>query len=331
MTFSWPLALLGLLLVPLALVAYVLFERRREGEVARFGNPALFPNVVGSAPGWRRHVPVALLLLALTAMLVGVARPHASRSVPREEATVVLAMDVSFSMVAKDVSPTRLAAAEAAVRRFVERVPPSFRLGLVAFGTRAVVAAPATEDREVVRSALSALRPGQGTALGDAIGLSLEVAGRATGTRPAAPGTSSSGATGAPPAAVLLLSDGAQTQGRLRPEQAARRARRLGIPVYTVALGTPDGVVERPLANGFRERIRVPPDPETLRKVAEVTGGEFFAAPAAGRLSRVYEQLGSRLGHRRERQEITVAFAGASGLLLLAGGALSSLWFRRLP
>jgi Ca-activated chloride channel family protein len=321
MTFDSPLALLGLLLVPLAVVGYVVWDRRRAGHAARFATPALFPNVVARAPGALRHLPVAVLLVALAALVVGVARPHATISVEREEATVLLVMDVSRSMTATDVRPTRLVAARIAAERFLNRVPEKFRVGVVAFATRAQVASPPTQDRDVVLAALAGLRPGEGTALGEAIELSLKAAGNVRGERP----------NERPPAAVLLLSDGAQTQGDVEPLAAARRARELGIPVYTIALGTPDGVVERELPGGFTERVRVPPDPDTLRAVAATSRGEFFTATNDERLKNVYEELGSRLGHRDKRAEVTVAFAGGGLVLLLIGGALSAFLFRRLP
>lgn len=321
MSFGWPLALLGLALVPLLLAAYAVHERRRPSHVARFAQPALLPNLVARAPGSRRHLPVAVLVLGLAALLVALARPRAALSFPRREATIVLAIDVSGSMAATDVGPTRLAAARAAARRFLERVPDSFRVGVVVFATRAQVAAPATEDRDVTDAALASLRVGRGTALGEAISRSVDVARAVPGTRSRRP----------PPAAILLISDGKQTQGEVPPLRAAFGARVAHIPIYTIALGTPDGVVERPIPGGFRERRHVPPDPDTLRRIAAVTGGEFFAAADDERLSRVYDDLGTRLGHTTRRTEITVAFVGAGAILLLAAGAVSALWFRRLP
>jgi Ca-activated chloride channel homolog len=321
MTFQWPLALLGLLLLPLAVVAYALLDRRRSEHAARFASLALLPNVVAKAPGRLRHLPAVVLLVALAALLVGVARPHATVSVSREEATVILALDVSRSMTATDVRPSRLVAARLAAERFVKQVPEKFRIGIVAFATRAQVATPPTHDRAAIMAALASLEPGEGTALGEAIALSL----RAAGSVPSEDGGER------PPASILLLSDGAQTQGEVQPLQAARRARSLGIPIYTIALGTPDGVVERQLPGGFTERTRVPPDPETLRAVASTTHAQFFTAPDDERLREVYDELGSRLGHRDKRAEVTVAFAGGGMVLLLIGGALSSLLFRRLP
>jgi Ca-activated chloride channel family protein len=319
-TFQSPLALLGLLVVPLLVAAYVRHERGRGSYVARFANLALLPNLVDRAPGWRRHLPVAILLVALAAMVVGVARPHATVSVPREDATVVLAIDVSRSMAAKDVEPSRLGAARAAANAFLRKVPEKFRVGVVSFASRAVVAVPPTADRSLVRAALAALRPGEGTALGDAIALSAQLGQRerrADGTRP--------------PTAVLLISDGTSMGGRTTPRASSQRARSLRIPVYTVVLGTQNGTVEQTLTGGFRQIVQVPPSPDTLRQVAQTTGGLFFTAKNDARLRDVYERLGSRIGHRRESREMTDVFAGGSAALLLAGGALSALWFRRVP
>lgn len=320
MTFQAPLALLGLLVVPLLVVAYVRHERRRDSYVATFANLALLPNLVDRAPGWRRHLPVAILLVALAAMVVGVARPHATVSVPREEATVILAIDVSRSMAAKDVKPSRLGAARAAANAFVRTVPEKFRVGVVSFASRAVAAVPPTADRSLVRAALAALRPGEGTALGDAIALSAQLGQRerrVDGTRP--------------PTAVLLISDGTSMGGRTTPQASSQRARSLHIRVYTVVLGTENGTVEQTLTGGFRQIVRVPPSPDTLRQVAQTTGGLFFTARKDARLRDVYERLGSRIGHRRENRELTDVFAGGSAALLFAGGALSALWFRRVP
>jgi len=253
-------------------------------------------------------------------MVVGVARPHATVSVPREDATVILAIDVSRSMAARDVKPSRLGAARAAANAFLGKVPEKFRVGVVSFASRAVTAVPPTADRSLVRAALAALRPGEGTALGDAIALSAQLGQRerrADGTRP--------------PTAVLLISDGTRMGGRTTPQASSQRARSLRIPVYTVVLGTPNGTLEQTLTGGFRQIVQVPPSPDTLRQVAQTTGGLFFTAKNDARLRNVYQRLGSRIGHRRESREMTDVFAGGSAALLLAGGALSALWFRRVP
>ena len=321
MSFQWPLALLALAIVPLAAAAYWWTDRRRKAEdAAAFASPALYPNVVGHAPGRLRHVPVAILLLAVAALVTGFARPHATRSVKRNEATVVLAVDVSRSMTAADVKPTRLAAAGKAIDRFLHVVPESLRVGVVTFATRAQVIAPPTHDRELVRAALAQARAGEGTALGDAITLALRSAQRVRGE------------TGEPPpASILVISDGAQTQGTITPVAAARRARGLHVPVFTVVIGTPNGVVERTLPGGFTERTRVPPDPGALRQVASTSGGESFTVADDSALKRVYAELGTRLGHENKQAEVTAAFAGLGMVLLLAAGAFSALVFRRLP
>jgi Ca-activated chloride channel family protein len=176
-----------------------------------------------------------------------------------------------------------------------------------------------------VRASLETVVSGEGTALGEAVVLALRAAQRVPR------GEQSEQAGKPPPASVLLISDGAQTQGQITPAQAATRARDAGVPVYTISLGTPDGVVERQLPGGFTERVRVPPDPASLRQLAAGSGGEYFPAPDENQLKRVYEELGSRLGTRERDAEITVAFAAAGMAFLLAAGALSTFMLRRLP
>jgi len=320
MSFAWPLALIGLVAVPILVVLYVLRERRRTDFAARFTTPGLLPNLVDSAPGWRRHLPLAVFLVALTAMIVGVARPKASVSVKREEATVIVAIDSSLSMSSRDVRPSRLAAAQNAARAFVDQLPKKFRLGVIGFSGRAYVAVPPTEERPLVYQALRSLHAGQGTALGDAVALALKLA---QGER------DSDGKI--PPTSVLVISDGAQMSGRTTPEVAALQARNLHIPVYSVVVGTQDGVVTVPLAGGFQAQLRVPPDPATLQRIAQASGGKFFDTLSSSRLNQVYENLGSRLGRRKETREIGDLFAGGSAAFLLFGGALSTLWFRRVP
>ena len=320
LSFQWPEALAALAVVPLLAGLYVVGDRRRTRAGARFGSPALLPNVVGRRPGLRRHLPLAVLLVALAAMIVGVARPHATVTVRREQATVVLAIDVSRSMQATDVRPSRLAAARAAAKAFLGKVPEKFQVALVSFGSRAVVVIAPTADHTLVADGLDALRPGEGTALGDAIAISARL-GHKLQEREGHQ----------PPSAVLMISDGAQMGGTTPPNRAVRLARSLHVPVYTVLVGTAGGVVQARIAGGFRATIRVPPNPSTLRMVAKETGGQFFTATSDKRLREVYERLGSRLGHRQTSREITDLFAGGSALLLLAGGALSALWFRRVP
>jgi Ca-activated chloride channel family protein len=319
-SFENPLALLALLLVPLVVAAYVLRERRRGRVTERFASPALLPALAPRPPRRLRLLPLAVLLLALTAIVVGAARPEATISVPREEATVVLALDISRSMAADDVQPSRLAVARAAATSFIGTIPKRFRVGVVAVGTRAVVAAPPTEDRALVTDALNALRPSQGTALGDAVVVAAELGQRERGDD-----------AEVPPTAVLLISDGARDGGETELAEAAERARELGVPVFTLLVGTPDGRIEHPLEGGYTQIVRVPADPAALRELAEGTGGRAFTSPDSADLAAVYANLESRLGRREERRELTDLVAGGA-LLLLAGGAAASLvLFRRVP
>ncbi len=320
MTFSWPIALAGLVLLPLLVLAYVWSERRRTASQAAFGNPALLPNVIDREPGRLRYLPVAILLLGLAAMIVGVARPHAVVSVPREEATVILAMDVSRSMKAKDVKPTRLDAARAAAEAFLVQVPEKFRVGVVSFASRAAVGVPPTHDRALAEQALDSLSPGEGTAIGDAVALSVRLGARRSESDDVVP-----------PRAILLISDGARDGGRVDPREAAKEAKEQGIPVHTVLVGTAQGVVEERLTGGFRRITQVPPSPETLEELSAATGGEFFTATDDERLREVYDELGSRLGEREESREVTDFFAAGAAAFLLIGGALSAFLFQRVP
>jgi Ca-activated chloride channel family protein len=342
MTFDRPLLLLALLALPLAVGIYVLAERRRARYAVTFTNLEVLA-AVGGGRSWRRLVPPALLLAALGALCVGLARPHVERLVPRERATVVLVVDVSRSMQAKDVAPTRLAAAQAAVRTFLDRVPDRLRIALIAFAGDPQVAAPPTLDHELVRASLDQIHlyPGySGTAIGDALALAVELAEQATGDgsgdgdgtgqtiayRTAAPAPTAE----APLAAIAFLSDGSQTRGFLEPHEGAALAKEAGVPVYTISLGTPEGTVTGNFG-GFQETIPVPPDPVTMGDIAETTGGKFFAARDAGALEAAYAELGSSLGREPGRAEITAWLLAAAAAALAAALLLSALWSPRLP
>jgi len=325
MSFAWPMALLGLVLVALALIAYIAVQRRRRKYVVRFTNFDLLENIVADSPRWRRHIPAAFALLALTALVIGMARPQMAVAVAREEATVILAMDSSGSMTATDVAPDRMTAARAAASSFVENLPKGFRVGVVSFSNEADVVVPPTADRDEALRGLSALRADNGTALGDAIARSVDLGVTSLDEQLAAAKASD------PPVVVLVLSDGANTTGDYEPLEAAQKAVDAKVPVYTVALGTDEGTVQGPDGYGGTRTIRVPPDPETLGKVAEMTGGKFFAAADQDSLKSVYDEIGSQVGVDEEQRELTVLFTGAGALLLLLGGALSMLWFGRIP
>jgi len=317
-SFEHPLVLVALVAIPLLVLAWRYQERRRARQATAFSRAALIPNLVSGRPGIRRTLPLALLLAALAVLIFGVARPHANISVPRKEATIVLAIDISRSMTAQDVKPTRLTAARIAAIKFLNHVPKEYSIAVVGFGTRAFVALPPTTDRVLASDALTSLTPSEGTAIGDAISLSTRL-----GTRQRA----SDGSV--PPTSVLLISDGTRDGGQTDPLVAARRAKALHIPVSTVLVGTPAGIVTNKLVGGYQEQIRVPPSPGTLQRVAQLSGGEFFRAQTGEALNSVYKKLATRIGHRTQKREISDFFAGGALALLLAGGGLSALWFRR--
>jgi len=345
MTFAEPGLPIGLLAIPLAVAANLLVQRRRSRYVVRFTNLDLLANLVPRSPAWRRHVPPALYVLAMGALLVALARPSATVAVPREDATVVLAIDVSGSMLATDVAPSRLDSAKQAAADFVDRLPATFRIGLVTFSTAAQVAVPPTTDRTEIHAALNSLRAEGGTALGDAIGTSLDLARNvlaaagdpASSPNPdpsATPSPDPSAPTDAadqPLVATVLLSDGANSTGRLEPAEAARQAAAAGMPVYTIALGTPDGVVSVEDEFGVLRRVEVPPDIDTLAAIAETTGARSFEAPTAEDLQGIYQSLGSRVGTKDEPQEVTQWFAAAGLALMVAGAGMAAHWFNRFP
>jgi Ca-activated chloride channel homolog len=306
--------------LPPLLLAYRKLQARPNRYAVRYTNLEVLASVVGSTRSLRRHAGMALFLLALATLLVGFARPEMTRLADREEATVVLVIDVSGSMQAEDVDPTRLEAAQAVVRDFLEGLPPRFQVGVVAFSETAEVAAPATTDRQLAVDAIDYLYPQRGTAIGDGLARGVEVARQA---EPGAAGVER-------PAAILMLSDGSQTEGVLLPEEAAARARSFKIPVYTVALGTPEGIVEFNRFGSTRV-IPVPPDKETLRRIAQTTGGRFYEAESAGDLRDAYESMDSLVSKVERKQEVTHAFLAGGLVLLLGAAALAALTFPRLP
>jgi Ca-activated chloride channel family protein len=313
-SFERPLLLIALLAIPLGAWWYLRSQRGREA----FASPALVPAVAPRRPGWRRHWPMALYALGLAALILAVAKPQRAVSVPVDRASVLLVTDRSGSMQAEDVAPNRLVAARRAAEEFLSAVPSRVRVGLIAFNQGAEVAQLPTAEHQLVRDALAEIEPAGGTATGDALTSALRILRPDPNERRPAP------------AAIVLLSDGKQVKGR-DPIEAAQEARRLRVPIYTVALGTEEGTI-RVRERGGNVRVeRVPPDRETLRRVAEASGGQTFAVEDAKRLEAVYERLGSQVTRRREQREVTTAFAGGALLLVLAGGAMSLLWFGRLP
>jgi Ca-activated chloride channel family protein len=317
MSFGEPLVLLALIALPLLALAYLRQQGRRRAAAAAFARPAVQPSVAPRRPRWRRHVPMLVFALALGALIVAAARPQRTVAVPVERASIMLLTDVSGSMEATDVRPTRLAAVKRAAHRFVDRVPERVNVGLIAFNQTPRVLTSPTRDREALHTSIERMQSSGGTASGEAI---------ATATRIL---TSIQGELGRrPPAAMVLISDGESTSGR-DEVAAAREAEEEKIPIYTVALGTESGTIEVERDDGTTVTRPVPPDPEALAEIARVSGGETFTADTTDGLSAVYERLGSQLGTKQEKRQVTSAVAGGGLVLLLAGAALSLGWLGR--
>jgi len=319
-SFAQPLLLLSLLVIPLAVGLYLLAERRRMRYAIRFTNVDVLAGVI-EGRSWRRYVPLGLFLLALAALCVAVARPEHNTLVAKDRATVILVIDVSRSMQARDVKPTRIGAAAAAVRTFLDRVPKRLQVGLIAFAGDPAVAAPPTTDHGLVRKALDTIQwfpTFGGTAIGDALAAAVVLGQQAVnGSNANLAAVTSAPAQAHGLVSILFLSDGAQTRGTLQPIEGAERARAAGIPVYTVALGTPNGTLDfgygRPPQGG------------------SINPNQFFEARSAKSLQAAYSKLGSRLGRTPGRSEVTYLFLAAAAGLLVAAGALSALWSPRLP
>ena len=327
MSFDRPLALLALALLPAIVLGFVLVRRRRTRYAVRFTNLEVLRGVTPRLSS-RREAAVGGLLLAVLALLcVALARPHVNRVSPVENATVVLVVDTSRSMLAGDITPSRLEAAKAAARTFLDRVPDRLRVGLVTFAGEPTVAAVPTHDRALLHASVDAINPfqsgGGGTAIGDALARSVELARESFRERGGTEAPSTGTVSGV---TILFLSDGRQFRGILPPETGAALAKRAGIPVYTVALGT-DDPSEQAGVFGFAQT----PDRETLRAIAKTTGGEYFAARSAGALSAAYDDLGSRLGRAKQRTEVTFLVVAVAALALTGAVLLSRLWAPALP
>lgn len=334
MSFEAPALLATLVVVPLAALGYWLLQRRRPRYAVRYTNLEVLAGIAGSRHAWRRHVPAALLLAALTALSVAFARPTVTVKSPNERASVVLVVDTSGSMRASDVKPTRLAAAKRAMRSFLDRAPSSLRVGIVSFSDEAQVVVPPTVDRARLEQGIDVLGPGFGTALGDGIARAVELARTAAGGAPDGGAATTTAPLrdekGRALASILLLSDGAQTRGVLSPGQGAERAQEAGVPVFTIALGTDGGTI---LAGppGQEQVIPVPPDRETLGAIAEYTGAESFDAQSAATLEKVYARLGSRVGREDRPREVTALWVAAGAVLLAGAAGFSLVGAPRLP
>lgn len=312
-SFAAPWRLLLLLAVLALGVAYLLLQRRRPTYETRFSDVDLLASVMPRRPGWRRHLPASLLLLTLVALTTGFARPSADVRVPRAQATLIVALDVSGSMEATDVSPSRIEAAKTAAAAFVRGLPKTFAVGLVSFSSSAGLAATPTQDHEAVVTAIQNLQIGGGTAIGDAVAASVQ----------AAEGVSAQGSTA--PARVVLLSDGSNTTGQ-SVEAGAQQAVQAQIPVSTIAYGTQEGVVSQ-----RGQQIAVPVDTAALAGLAEATGGTSYTALSKDQLGDVYKNIAKDVGTTTQRRELTSTLTGLGLVLALAAAGASLIWFRVLP
>jgi Ca-activated chloride channel homolog len=361
MSFQSPLLLLSLLGLAAAVGVWLLAERRRMRYAVSFPNVDVLATVV-SGRSWLRLVPPLLAALALALLLASLARPHVERMFLKERATVILVVDTSRSMQAEDVKPTRLGAAQQAIHDFLDQAPDRLNVGLVVFAGEAQVATPPTKDRELVGAAVDDIAMFSlfgGTAIGDALETAVELGKQVIETEPPPEGEIAAPSGNQHyvqfttceengPVSILFLSDGAQTRGILQPLEGAALAKESCIPVFTIALGTPEGVIDRGIL-GFpgggggggggggtptdpgSQLIPVPPDPITLQEIAQTTGGEFSEARSADALERAYDKLGSKLGREPGESEVTFLFVALAAGLLLAAGVLSTFVNPRLP
>lgn len=318
MSFASPFVLLGLIAIPLLIRWYAGQQRRRVRVAQAFVASALTASVTPRRPGWRRHAPMLIFVIAIAALIVAAARPQQTVAVPVDSAAVMLANDISDSMKATDVSPSRLGAAQRAARRFLSSLPGSVLVGSLAFARRPTVLQSPTTDHALTGSAIDQLRPGGGgTAIGDAITTALRV----LDALPAHGGKR-------PPSAIVLLSDGGSNAG-VSPLTAARQAAAQHIPIYTISLGTAHGTI--PITHGSNTvSTPVPVSPQELAQIASASGGKAYTAADSAKVSAVYAHLATQLGHKKVKREITASFAGGGLVLLLFGSAVSLAWFGRL-
>lgn len=337
MSFIWPFMLWLLLAVPACVALYLLVLRRKRRAALRFASLAMVRGAMRDDGWFRRHLPPLLFLLALTAMIVAVARPTAVVTLPSEERTIVLALDVSGSMRAPDVEPTRLAAAQAAARDFVAKQPRETRIGVVAFAATASLVQAPTQSREDINTAIDRLHLQYGTSVGSGILVSLATIFPEADI--AVAGFDEPDGSGAPVrdarvrvppgshdfAAIILLTDGQTTTGP-DPVEAARIAADFGVRVFTVGMGTTAGEVIK--FEGWSMRVGL--DEDTLAAIAHVTRGEYFQAHGAADLMNIYRMLNTRLSMRTEQTEISALFAGAGAVFALLAAGLSLVWFNRI-
>ena len=340
MTFLWPGNLILVLAVPALVAAYIWAQRRRQKYALRYASLSLVREALGRGPGRKRHVPAALLLAALFFMLVATARPQTVVTVPVQEGTVILALDVSGSMLAEDLQPNRMEAAKAAAKAFVAKQGVDVKIGVVAFSGDAQIVQTPSNDKDLVDAAIDRLHPQRATAIGRGILASLDAIFQDSET--VAPSVAAlarlqgqdAGATPQPlpqgvhdtSASIVLLSDGQNNQFPA-PQQIIDEAVSRGIRVYTVGIGSPEGTILRIQGRAIRTRL----DEATLKQIAEITDGQYYNASNSTDLRAVYENLTTQLVFRSEKTEVTALFTALGAIMLVAAAALSLLWFQRIP
>ena len=345
MSFLWPQVLIGLVLVPLLAAAYIWMQHRRKRYAIRYASLSLVRDAVGKGPGIRRHIPAAVYLLAVTAMIVALARPQAPVKVPHNTGTVVLSIDVSGSMQAQDVKPNRMEATKEAAREFVNQQPRGVKIGIVSFSDFGALVQAPTRDRDLVLKAIDRLRPQRGTNIGGGLQVALDAVFEGSDVpRPTVVPGAAGGASGRPPgagptpepaaqqdgkkpaASIVLVSDGESNVGP-PPLEVAQEAVKAGVKVYTVGIGTKEGSVLRIQGRSVFTRL----DEDTMKGIAEMTGGRYLSAQSEEELTRVYEELAREREFEDEKTEVTFGVTAAAFVLSLIGGFLSLLWFNRLP
>ncbi|MDQ6918853.1 MAG: VWA domain-containing protein [Candidatus Dormibacteraeota bacterium] len=315
MSFLNPVYLPFLLALPVLALLYIVAQRRRSRYAVRFTNLDLLASVVGKRPGIRRHVPTALFLLGLAGIILAASDPVLNLEVARNRASVMLVIDVSGSMEATDVTPSRLDAARSAARSLINQLPPSAEVGLVSFNTKATLQSPLTTNRDAVSQALDSLSPGGGTAIGEGITAALDELARSVASTPEA---------SRPPALIVLLTDGSNNAG-IDPQTAAENAKAASVPVQTIGIGAKD---KPTFVHG--QKVDAVDEP-ALQAIATTTGGKYYYAQAAGQLSKIYSALGSSFGWQFLRIDILVPVLLVGIFVLLIAGFLSMRWFRLFP
>jgi Ca-activated chloride channel homolog len=337
MSFIWPGMLVSLVLIPLFIGVYLLMQRRRQQLAVNYGNLGFAPGAKGRQPGLRRHVPVMFLLAGLTILAIALARPQAVVALPKQEGTVILAFDVSGSMAADDMKPTRMEAAKAAARDFVKHQPLFVQTGVVAFSDNGLSVQVPTNDPSAVLAAIARLAPQTGTSVGQGILASLNALAVGSSGGPPSEIYSNLLLTPTPtptpvpqgtynPAVIILLSDGENNENP-DPLAAAQTAADRGVRIYTVGIGSPTGTTVH--INGFSLHTQL--DEATLQQISQITGGTYYNAQTAQDLLKIYDHIDTQLISKPEKTELTSLFAGAGIFFMLTGGLFSVLWFSRLP